>query len=108
MHSEASGTAHTIRGVFWDVALERSRAFLGTPGDADPSEYWLVKGRDATGTVLFSHRTRLGRWDYLLDIRPLSIAIPLSPTAEGALETISVIGPRGERASRVFTSTNPQ
>ena len=90
------------------VTLERSLAFVGTPIAPESGGDWLVEGRDATGTVLFSHRTRLGRWDHLVDVRPLSVAIPLSSGVEAALDSITVIGPRGERASRAFQSAIPR
>ncbi len=82
------------------VELNAPRTFLGTPTADDPAGAWEIEGRDASGALLFRYRAALGRWDHLEDVRPLSVAIPLSESEEAVLETIVVTGPGGLRASR--------
>ncbi len=89
------------------VQLERSRLLIGTPSSPEADGAWVIEGHDADGTLLFQHRTHEGRFDHVVDVRPLSAAIPLTPSAEAALATITIRGPLGQRATRAFNVREP-
>ena len=89
------------------VRIEGARVITGAPSTSDPSGPWLIEGHAADGTLLFQHRTQLGRWDHLEDVRPLSALIALSVTAESTLHTITIRGPSGELTRRAYDAHAP-